>query len=211
MSEQPQDRQPILNLPPATAAVGVALLAIHVLRQFLDIPADNWLILNFGVTPAYWAAGPGALDLLALVAHMLLHGSWPHLVFNLAALLAFGTGIERMLGAGRMLFALLAGGVAGAVLHVAVYFGDPTPVVGASGGLSALFGLTMFAIAMRTGGWPRLAAITAIWLGMNLAIGLIGVPGDAGAGIAWVAHMGGYFFGLAYGYWLMRRALRRRQ
>jgi len=210
MSEQqPQERQPILNLPPATAAVGAVLIAIHVLRQFLDIPADNWLILNFGVVPAYWATGPSALDLLALVSHMLLHGSWPHLVFNLAALLAFGTGIERLLGAGRMLGTLLAGGIAGAALHLVVYFGDPTPVVGASGGLSALFGLTMFAIAMRTGGWPRLAAITAIWLGMNLVFGLIGTPG--GASIAWVAHMGGYFLGLAYGVWLMVKARRRRQ
>lgn len=209
MSEQPRDRQPILNLPPATAAVGIVLLAVHVLRQFLDIPADNWLILNFGVMPAYWAAGPDALDLLGLVSHMLLHGGWPHLVFNLAALLAFGTSIERMLGPARMLFALLAGGIAGAILHVVVYLGDATPVVGASGGLSALFGLTMFAVAMRTGGWPRLAAISALWLGLNLAFGLIGVPGDAGTEVAWVAHMGGYFFGLAYGYWLMRRALRR--
>lgn len=206
--QQPDQRQPILNLPPATAMVGAVLVGVHVLRQFLDIDSDNSLILTFGVFPANWVGGPGLTDLLSLLSHMLLHGSWLHLGFNLAALLAFGAGVERMLGARRMLIALALGGIGGAVLHLAIYFGDAVPVVGASGGISALFGLTMFAMAMRTGGWRRLASVTAIWLGLNLAFGLIGVPGDATTSIAWVAHMGGYFAGLAYGFWLMRRAMR---
>ncbi|MGE0152649.1 MAG: rhomboid family intramembrane serine protease [Reyranellaceae bacterium] len=205
----PQGREPILNLPPVTAALAVVLLAIHGLREFLDVATDNWLVLTFGVIPARFTAGPGLLDLLSLVSYMLLHGSWLHLGFNLVALVAFGAGIERLLGGGRMLFALLLGGVGGVLLHILLYAGDPTPLIGASGGLSALFGLTMFALAMRSGGWRRLLSVTALWLGLNLAFGLIGVPGEEGVEIAWVAHMGGYFAGLAYGTWLMRHPVRR--
>lgn len=203
------ERQPILNLPPLTAALAVLLLAIHVLRGFLDLDTDTWLILTFGVIPARVTSQAGLLDLVSLVSYMLLHGGWMHLVFNLVALVAFGAGVERLLGGARMLFTLLLGGVAGVLLHIALYPHDPTPLIGASGGLSALFGLTMFAIAMRSGGWRRLASITAIWLGLNLAFGLIGVPGDETVEIAWVAHMGGYFAGLAYGLWLMRHPVKR--
>jgi membrane associated rhomboid family serine protease len=139
---------------------------------------------------------------------MLLHGSWLHLIVNLAALLAFGAGVERILGGARMVLALLLGGIGGALLHIVVYLDDMTLVVGASGGLSALFGLTMFALAMRGGGWRRLAVTSALWLGLNLAFGLTGMPGEE-ADIAWVAHMGGYFTGLLYGFWLMRRPIGR--
>lgn len=207
--DEPQPREPILNLPPLTALVGGALLAIHVLRQFLDMATDDSLLLTFAVIPAQWIGGPGLLDVLSLVTHMLLHGGWLHLIVNLAALLAFGAGVERMLGSRRMIVGLLLGGIGGALLHIVVYWGDETLVIGASGGLSALFGLTMFAIAMRSGGWRRLATTTALWLGLNLAFGLTGMPGET-ADIAWVAHMGGYFAGLAYGFWLMRRAIARR-
>ncbi|MDF3075066.1 MAG: hypothetical protein K0S54_2733, partial [Alphaproteobacteria bacterium] len=47
------------------------------------------------------------------------------------------------------------------------------------------------------------------WLGLNLAFGLVGVPGQEGVDVAWVAHMGGYFAGVGYGFWLMRRPVRR--
>ncbi len=204
--DEPQPREPILNLPPLTALVGGVLLAIHVLRQFLDTTTDESLLLTLAVIPAHWVGGPGLLDALTLVTHMLLHGSWLHLIVNLAALLAFGAGVERMLGSRRMIVGLLLGGIGGALLHIVVYWGDTTLVIGASGGLSALFGLTMFAIAMRSGGWRRLATTTALWLGLNLAFGLTGMPGEE-ADIAWVAHMGGYFAGLLYGLWLMHRPI----
>ncbi len=211
--EQRQTREdgsePVLNLPPLTGVLALLLLAIHVLREFLDVQSDIWLILTFGVIPARVTGGPGLLDLVSLVSYMLLHGGWMHLAFNLVALIAFGAGIERLLGGARMLFALLLGGIGGVLLHIAIYPHDGTPLIGASGGLSALFGLTMFALAMRSGGWRRLFAVTALWLGLNLAFGLVGVPGDETVEIAWVAHMGGYFAGLAYGLWLMRHPIRR--
>jgi membrane associated rhomboid family serine protease len=207
---EPQGREPILNLPPLTAVLTVLLLAVHVVREFLDVDTDNWLILTFGVIPARFTQDFGLLDLLSLVSYMLLHGGWLHLGFNLVALIAFGAGVERLLGRSHMLIVLLLGGIAGVLLHIAIQPADPTPLIGASGGLSALFGLTMFAIAMRSGGWRRLLSVTAIWLGLNLAFGLVGVPGQDGTEIAWVAHMGGYFAGLAYGFWLMRRPIQRR-
>jgi membrane associated rhomboid family serine protease len=207
--EQDSAREPIVNLPPLTAVLSILLLGIHGLREFLDVATDNWLILTFGVIPERFTEGPSLLDLLTLVSYMLLHGGWLHLVFNLVALIAFGAGVERLLGKARLIFALLLGGVGGVLLHMLIDPADPTPLIGASGGISALFGLTMFAIAMRSGGWRRLFSVTAIWLGLNLAFGLVGVPGQDGVSIAWVAHMGGYFAGLGYGFWLMRRPIKR--
>ena len=206
MADAPQrdGREPILNLPPLTSALAALLLAIQIVRQFLDAETDVWLILELGVVPARFTAGPGLQDLVTLLTYMLLHGGWLHLIFNLVALIAFGSGVERLLGGARMLFTAVLGGVAGVLLHVLIYPSDTSPLIGASGGLSALFGRPVFAIARRAGGWRRLISVTAIWLGLNLAFGLVGVPGDETVEVAWVAHMGGYFAGLAYGFWLMR-------
>jgi len=201
-------REPAFNLPPLTTALAVLLLAVHVLRGFLDPQTDIRLILTFGVIPARVTGAPGLLDLLSLFTHMLLHGGWMHLIFNLVALVAFGSAVERVVGRVHMVFVLLLGGLGGALAHILIYPQDPHPLIGASGGVTALLTLMMFAFAMRSGGWRRLFTVTAIWLGLNLAFGLIGAPGDGTVSIAWVAHMGGCFAGLAYGFWLMRRARR---
>lgn len=203
-------REPILNVPPFTAIVAGLLLAVHVLRQALDPAQDEWLLLNFGVFSTHWRDGPGLLDVVALVTHMFLHASWLHLIVNAAMLVAFGSGVERLLGGVRMLTVLVLGGIAGAILNVLFYLDEPSLGFGASGGVSALFGLTVFAMAMRGGGWRRLILITVFWLGFNLAFGLFGSP-EEGLNIAWIGHMGGYFTGLLYGYWLMRRPIGRRQ
>ena len=196
-------------VPFITVALVSANIGVFISELLLSPAQLHAWVGQFGMVPARLnqMLTDGSLDsgaLFSLFSSLFLHGGWLHLIFNLVALIAFGSGVERLLGGARMLFTAVLGGVAGVLLHVLIYPSDTSPLIGASGGLSALFGLTMFAIAMRSGGWRRLISVTAIWLGLNLAFGLVGVPGDETVEVAWVAHMGGYFAGLAYGFWLMR-------
>jgi rhomboid protease GluP len=66
----------------------------------------------------------------------LLHGSLPHIAFNMYALLSFGTGLERHFGHGRFLLLYLLGAFAGNV--ASFLFTGGSYSVGAS---TAIFGL----------------------------------------------------------------------
>lgn len=66
----------------------------------------------------------------------LLHGSLPHIAFNMYALLSFGTGLERHFGHGRFLVLYLLGAFAGNV--ASFLFTGGSYSVGAS---TAIFGL----------------------------------------------------------------------
>lgn len=155
------------------------------------------------------------------ITHMLLHGNLMHVMFNGLWLLAFGGAIAMRIGASRfVMFAIFTGLLATATFLV-FNLGARIPMIGASGAVAGLMGGTMRFIftAMDYGGIGRLRVAprsvplmplaqaltdrrvliaTGFLIFLNLlASGGWGVPGDTdGAGIAWEAHLGGYFAGL---------------
>lgn len=195
----PPGRQPILQLPPFVQAWLLVSIAIHLVRLALPVQTDDWVIVTFGFIPIRytipefftWGAG------VAPLTHMLLHGSWVHLLVNMATLMAFGSGVERRIGGRRTFWFALTCGLAGAVAHYFVYPESPVPVVGASGAISGLFGgvLRLVQAHRLAGGSRGLWAAAAVWIGINVLFGLTGMPG-AEEEIAWVAHLGGFLAGL---------------
>jgi rhomboid protease GluP len=75
-------------------------------------------------------------ELWRFITPALLHGSLPHIAFNMYALLSFGTGLERHFGHGRFLLLYLLGAFAGNV--ASFLFTGGSYSVGAS---TAIFGL----------------------------------------------------------------------
>jgi membrane associated rhomboid family serine protease len=140
-------------------------------------------------------------------------------VLNVVWLAAFATPVARRYGAWRYGVLALAGIVAGAVLHLLIDPLSAMPLVGASGGISALMAAAarfVFrpppayrpAMAWQIAPPPRLETLAelmrnrnamlflAIWLGTNLLFGLISLPLGASDGpIAWDAHLGGFLVG----------------
>jgi rhomboid protease GluP len=76
-------------------------------------------------------------ELWRFLTPALLHGSLPHIAFNMYALLSFGTGLERHFGHGRFLLLYLLGAFTGNVASF-VFTGETSYSVGAS---TAIFGL----------------------------------------------------------------------
>jgi membrane associated rhomboid family serine protease len=207
-------RQRAINLPPATAVLAGVLIGIHLLRQFLASEMDDSIVLDLALIPARLTELPLTFGAVAtLFTHMLLHGSWLHLLANVGMMLAFSAGLERIVGPWRMLGLALLSGLAGGLVHLAVYPHDETPMLGASGAISGLFGAMIFVLSMRQRGWGLLLGISALWLATNLALGLSGMPGLDGdtIEIAWVAHVGGYVAGIAGMAALAYRARRKRE
>ena len=217
--------EPIFNVPAAVLATLAVLLAVHLGLEWMSEDQRDSSILALAFIPARYSGrlseipGGALASLTSPITHMLVHGSWTHLLINSAWLLAFGAAICRRCGALRYLALAIGSGLAGALTFCAFHAGAEIPMVGASGAISGLMGATMrfFFSAINSGRvWqlreepdriPRMDLATAFtdrrfltmtifFVALNLlAIWGVGSMGAAG-GIAWEAHLGGYFFGL---------------
>ncbi|MSP95321.1 MAG: rhomboid family intramembrane serine protease [Alphaproteobacteria bacterium] len=210
-------REPFLNAPAVVLwLIGIILLA-HFTRVVLPGDWPDRLIFDYALIPARFAEGleagwpPGGLFalLITLLTYIFLHGDITHVVVNSLWLLAFGPIVARRLGLTRFLAYFFLCGLAAALLHLAVYWGSPAAVVGASGSVSGLMGGAMRIVYGRLHGEGEgrdalatifskpILAFTAIWMVANAVSGIfrIGVSDDLTL-VAWVAHLGGYFAGL---------------
>lgn len=137
---------------------------------------------------------------LAAVVSMFLHGSVMHIAGNMLFLWVFGNNIEDRLG--RVGFALfyLAGGLVATAAHVLVDPSSTVPVVGASGAIAAVMGayLVWYPDApVRTiviFFFITIMDVRAKWLlGFWFVLQFFTDPND---GVAWMAHVGGFAFGM---------------
>jgi membrane associated rhomboid family serine protease len=220
------DRQPAFNLPPVVVWLALAFMGVHAARQFLRAETDWWVLVAFGFSPARYhidsAQLPGgvAADFWTPVTHAFLHADILHLIVNLVWMASFGSALARRFGTGRFLLLSAASAAAGAGLNYALYPGEETLLVGASGAISGMMaGTARFAFAPggplsphrgTAGSYsvpaePLTALVTnrqtlffiLIWFAVNLLFGFVGdfVPGASGP-IAWEAHVGGFLAGL---------------
>jgi membrane associated rhomboid family serine protease len=144
-----------------------------------------------------------------VVTSVFLHGGWFHLIGNMWFLWVFGNNIEDAMGPGRFVAFYLFCGVIAAAAQILVQPGSPVPMVGASGAISGIMGaylvlyptarvhmlVVLFVFITRV---TVPAYIMLLYWVVLQAIG--GLPTMAGAttggGVAFLAHLGGFFAGL---------------
>jgi membrane associated rhomboid family serine protease len=196
---QPRIREPLFNAPWPALALALVIVASFFVQQRL--PREAWA--PFVLTPV------GVLQFgrwEILLTPLLLHGGWIHTLMNAAAALAFGAPVARLLGlrlggATAFLGFYLVCGVLSSLGYVLAHPTDLTPVVGASGAVSGLMGAASRLID-RHGELGSIfsrsaVSMAAAWIVVNLILGYLPVmPGAEGMGIAWEAHLAGYFAGL---------------
>jgi membrane associated rhomboid family serine protease len=197
-----------INLPPAVLWLIGINVAVQVLRSLMGEPADQAIILQFGLVPAVYTGG--SQDLLSQVAspitYQFLHAGWLHLVINMVTLAAFGAPVERMLGVRRFLLFYLTSGVVAGFVQVLLFPDGTDPVIGASGAVSGVFGAVLM-LMRYVGSMPSLLPVAGIWIALNVFFGIFGgTPGAGGEQVAWAAHIGGFVYGLVtFGLFVPRR------
>ena len=140
--------------------------------------------------------------LLAVLTSMFLHGSLLHLGGNLLFLWIFGNNVEDRLGPVPFLLFYLGAGVVATVAHIAVQPDSTVPVVGASGAVAGVMGaylvwypnapiLALIFILFRE---IRAKWLLLFWLALQFV-----EPFNPNSGVAWVAHVGGFVFGVVVG------------
>ena len=152
-----------------------------------------------GVTPF-----PGKNVWLAVIVSMFLHGSWVHLIGNMIFLWVFGNNIEDHMGVGHFAVFYVLAGVISTAAYVMVQVESTVPLIGASGAVAGVMGVYLvwfprarvrtFVLLGIIPLFPRIPAalLLGLWFVSQFFIG-------ADSGIAWMAHVAGFAFGVVTG------------
>ena len=134
---QPPPPQSVrVPMPQSAPYVTYSIIAVTVLFYILQLLSES--MLGNDILVIYGARINEAIlegELWRFLTPALLHGSLPHIAFNMYALLSFGTSLERFFGHGRFFLLYIVSAFAG---NVASFLFSPGYSVGAS---TAIFGL----------------------------------------------------------------------
>jgi len=153
------------------------------------------------------APGPDPIY-LTLITSLFMHAGLIHLFGNMLFLWIFGDNVEHRLGHLRYLLFYLAAGVVATLAQVAATPDSVIPTLGASGAISGVLGayLVLFPhnrvtiVVLRFIPY-RVPAIVAIgmWAVFQLLSSVASPAGEVAGGVAYLAHIGGFVFGVVVG------------
>ncbi|MFZ2102509.1 MAG: rhomboid family intramembrane serine protease [Oricola sp.] len=212
-----QHRPPVFNIHGVIVALSLACISVHLLRVFiLSADAETWLLIQTAFFPIRYLPEAFTLDFptaFSPMTYSFLHGDWVHLGINLVWLSIFGSPLAYRIGWARSIAFWIVTAALAAAAHLIVYYGDPVPVIGASGAVSGFMGAAA-RFGLRTNrreptrgfdgpllsvrdtlGARGVVPFLLVWVGMNVVIGLDLLGQMADAPIAWEAHIGGLVAG----------------
>ena len=205
------------NRPPRFPWVTLTVFLLCVLiklAQILMPSASQVLVFGQGAVlpnqiaealaqPAAWTD----LRLLTLFSALFIHASWLHLIGNMIYLWVFGIPLERQVGSIGVLMVFLLGG---ALANLSVCFRLPdmtSPIIGASGAVSAVVGAYLGLFPFRRIGmllplglylqFARVPSILVIgsWFTLQLVYTMVGPITGV---VAWWTHMAGFTLGFMF-------------
>jgi membrane associated rhomboid family serine protease len=177
-------------------------------RQLAVVPTGQEVATSSG--PACRVAPPGyhKNPVLSVLTAMFVHAGWLHLLGNMLFLAIFGNNVEdKFRRLPYLIFYLISGYVA-AYGFAIVNSSSVTPLVGASGAIAGVLGAYLalyprarvwslvpflFFIPLRVPAW----FVLGLWFVLQWWYSVGGVA-DSG-GVAYVAHVFGFVFGLLVG------------
>ena len=174
------------------------------------------------LVPAEWSHAPTPISFSHMLASMFMHGSWMHLIGNMWFMWIFGNNVEDAVGHFRFVIFYFVCGVCADFSHIAATPFSHVPMIGASGAISGVLGayLVLHPRAMVTtlvplGIFTRLIDIPAAffllyWIVIQiLSQAASQVPSRhaaASGGVAYLAHIGGFFTGLVLIFFFKKNA-----
>jgi len=195
-------RRPI-SFPIMTATI----IAVNAFVFVLELMGGDAFINYWSLVPADIMTPHG---FITIFTSMFMHAGWEHILGNMLFFWVFGPEIEDVMGPVSFLVFYLLGGIAATVAQVWI---DPTstiPNLGASGAIAAVMGAFLVT-------YPRDRIRTVVFLGWLArvtflpAILMVGIWfltqffSEVGAlaqvqaddsGVAYMAHIGGFIFGM---------------
>ena len=191
---------------PRTATVVITILTGVAWLLVALFSRDSWAAMTIGFIPARLSGVPTLYPAvpawLTPLSSTIVHGGALHVGLNLLMLVWCGSKVERVLGAGPLVLLYVVGAYTAAVAQWLASPMSPTPMIGASGAISAVIG----AFAISFGQQKRIVAspsfnrslnalwLLAAWVVLQMMTGLL--AGTQGYLLATPAHIGGFIAGL---------------
>ncbi len=190
-----------------TATNAIVALTTLAFVVILALGWEQWAALALGFIPARMAGGL-AIDFAAAPAFLtpltatIVHSGLLHLGFNLLILWYCGSQVERVVGASGLIALYVVGAFAAAGLQWLANPMELTPMIGASGAVSAVIGAYSLSFGRaravtrspRVNRWLNSLWLLAAWIVLQLMTGYI--AGQQGTMLATPAHIGGFVAGL---------------
>jgi membrane associated rhomboid family serine protease len=144
---------------------------------------------------------------LTIFSSMFMHASLLHIGGNMLYLWIFGNNIEDALGKFRFLAFYLFCGLAAAAAQIMTAPNSMIPTLGASGAIAGVLGaylilypharvLTIVPIFIAFLAEIRAVWVLGFWIALQVFQGLAGLGMQRGGGVAYFAHIGGFFTGM---------------
>jgi membrane associated rhomboid family serine protease len=219
-----KDNVPTRSFPLVTALLIAANLAVWIFYQLPDLQ-ESTLELAYQPCEVNSSCPPGTAvgegwEVTSFTA-MFMHGSWLHILGNMLFLWIFGNNVEDSMGKVRFLIFYLLSGYAATALQTVVTLTAGTatdgavPNLGASGAVSGVLGAYLIllpnAMVLTLIFFFILPVPAFVFLGFWFLFqvwegGFSLVQPEAGGGVAFFAHIGGFAFGLLTVRLFMKRA-----
>jgi membrane associated rhomboid family serine protease len=209
-----KDDNPTYHKPIVTIALIVANVLVF-LYQVSQGEQYQAVVVKYGLIPYELVHGVELTPRLAfpssmtLFTSMFMHGGWFHVGGNMLYLWIFGNNVEDVLRPIPFLIFYVLSGLFATMLFIITGPNTQVPLIGASGAVSGVLG----AYAVR---WPRARVMTLIFFGwfirviwvpaivvlglwfiFQLFFSLPAIGQASSGGVAYMAHVGGFIFGLA--------------
>ena len=183
------------------ALTGLAWI-VTALAGYSDQAAYVMGFVPLRLSPTVVAATPAVPAFLTPLTATLVHSGLVHLGFNLLIMLWCGTQVERVLGATGVIVLYLVGAYAAAGAQWALDPHGTTPMVGASGAISAVMGAyalsfgraKAFTNNLRINRWINVVWLLVAWVVLQMMMAWL--AGGQGYLLATPAHVGGFAAGL---------------
>lgn len=198
------DRRP-LSLPVIT----ISIVGINIIVFLIELMMGKSFIIRWSFIPAEIASGK---HITTILTSLFLHGGFMHIIGNMIYLWAFGPEMEDAMGKYLYLLFYFSGGILASFAQVVINPASTIPNLGASGAIAAVMGAFIVKFPhdrIRTIiflGWfvtisfvPSIVLI-GFWFGLQLLNGFGSFVKHQAGGIAYMAHIGGFMFGMVFGY-----------
>ncbi|MEM7819254.1 MAG: rhomboid family intramembrane serine protease [Candidatus Aenigmatarchaeota archaeon] len=169
--------------------ITIFCIIIFIIQVIFSFITENFILISIDVISRPWI----------LITSIFLHGSLEHLMYNMLALVLFGTILEKIIGSKNFILVFLVSGILANI--TSIFFYEAT--LGASGAIFGILGCLTFLrpkmiVWVYSVPMPMIVA-AAIWF----LIDLVGVfyPSN----IANISHISGLLIGMIFGFVLRNK------
>lgn len=171
----------------ALKLVGIIFL-VFILQIIFKGFTENFLLISSDILQRPWI----------LITSVFLHGSLPHLLYNMFALFLFGSLLEKQINSNRFLLVFLFTGLIASII-ASLFYERSLGASGAIYGIIGMFTILRPLMPIWAFGVPMPMIIASIlWILVDFAGFSSSLQGNPG-GIANAAHLAGIFSGALLG------------